>query len=288
MAPDLTHCLFASDLHGDVHKYRSLSREIVSTRPSLVFIGGDFLPSALAPEAARSRDFVDNFLIPELTSVRTSLAEGYPSVYLIMGNDDARVEEPLVFAMEQEGLVQYVHEKLVRVGPYQVCGYSYVPPTPFLLKDWERYDVSRYVDPGSVSPEEGMVSVPISLRERRYSTIAADLERLAGGGSLERTVFLFHAPPHDTCLDRANLDGVKIDGVQLDLHVGSIAIRRFIEDRQPLLSLHGHIHESARLSGSWRERLGRTHLFTAAHDGPELSLVSFDLEDLGHARRDLI
>jgi len=30
-----------------------------------------------------------------------------------------------------------------------------VPPTPFLLKDWEKYDVSAYVDPGCVSPEEG-------------------------------------------------------------------------------------------------------------------------------------
>jgi len=37
------------------------------------------------------------------------------------------------------------------------------------------------------------------------------------------------------------------------LAVGSIAVRRFIEERQPLLTLHGHIHESARLTGDWRE-----------------------------------
>ena len=91
-------------------------------------------------------------------------------------------------------------------------------------------------------------------------------------------MFLFHTPPHETKLDRAALDGKMVDHVPLDLHVGSIAVRRFIEARQPLLTLHGHIHESARLTGSWRDRIGRTHLFSAAHDGPELALVRFDLE----------
>jgi len=70
--------------------------------------------------------------------------------------------------------------------------------------------------------------------------------------------------------------------------VGSIAVRRFIEARQPLLTLHGHIHESARLTGSWRDVIGRTHLFSAAHDGPELALVRFDLEHLDEASRVLI
>jgi Icc-related predicted phosphoesterase len=84
------------------------------------------------------------------------------------------------------------------------------------------------------------------------------------------------------------LDGVIVEHVPLDVHVGSIAIRRFIEERQPLVTLHGHVHESARLSGAWRDRIGRTHLFSAAHDGPELALVRFDLEDPGSATRELI
>jgi hypothetical protein len=36
------------------------------------------------------------------------------------------------------------------------------------------------------------------------------------------------------------------------------------------------VHESARLTGSWHERIGRTHCLSAAHDGPELALVRFD------------
>jgi hypothetical protein len=174
------------------------------------------------------------------------------------------------------------------LGLFTVYGYSYVPPTPFLLKDWERYDVSRYVDPGCVSPEEGKYTVPVSERARRYCTIKEDLDTLAGEDDLRDAVFLFHAPPYETNLDRAALDDKMIDNVPLDVHVGSIAIRRFIAERQPLLTLHGHIHESTRLTNLWKDRIGRTFVFSAAHDGPELALVRFELEHLGSATRELL
>jgi Icc-related predicted phosphoesterase len=99
---------------------------------------------------------------------------------------------------------------------------------------------------------------------------------------------LFHAPPHDTELDRAALDGRRIDHAPLDVHVGSIAIRRFIERRQPRITLHGHVHESARLTGSWRATIGATHCLSAAHDGPELALVRFDPERPADATRELL
>jgi Icc-related predicted phosphoesterase len=169
-----------------------------------------------------------------------------------------------------------------------VYGYACVPPTPFQLKDWERYDVSRFVDPGCYPPEEGWRTVPVSESELRSSTIQEDLEKLAGGDDLRLGIFLMHAPPYDTHLDRAALDGKSVDHVPIDVHVGSIAIRRFIEARQPLLTLHGHVHESARLTGSWRERIGRTWAISAAHDGPELALVRFDPENPGGAVRELL
>jgi Icc-related predicted phosphoesterase len=79
-----------------------------------------------------------------------------------------------------------------------------------------------------------------------------------------------------------------VDHAPLDVHVGSIAIRRFIEARQPLLTLHGHDHESARLTGAWKERIGRTVCLSAAHDGPELALVRFDLARPADATRELL
>jgi Icc-related predicted phosphoesterase len=89
-------------------------------------------------------------------------------------------------------------------------------------------------------------------------------------------------------LDRAALDGREVDHVQMDLHVGSIAIRKMIEEKQPPLTLHGHIHESARITGNWRDRIGRTICLSAAHDGPELALIKFRAEDPGEAKRILL
>lgn len=284
-------CLFVSDLHGDETRYRKLFDAIARERPAGVFLGGDLLPSelfSLAGPPSLHRDFIGDFLAPGFLDLRARLGAARPEVFLILGNDDPRIEEAAVLEAATRGAWHYAHSRRLSLGAHQVFGYAFVPPTPFLLKDWERYDVSRFVDPGCVSPEEGRRTVPVAEREARHSTIAQDLVELAGDSSLERAIFLFHAPPHDTPLDRAALDGRMFDHVPLDVHVGSIAVRRFIETRQPLLTLHGHIHESARLTGAWRCTLGRTLALSAAHDGPELALVRFDANAPQDATRTLI
>ena len=105
---------------------------------------------------------------------------------------------------------------------------------------------------------------------------------------MSQAIMLFHAPPYKTNLDRAALDGKTVDHVPLDPHIGSIAIRRFIEASRPLVTLHSHVHESARITGSWRDRIGPTLAFSAAHNGPELALVRFRPEDPEAAERGLI
>ena len=260
-------------------------------QPAGVFLGGDLLPSglgSLVTGEGQYRDFLTDYLVPRFNDLKSRMESEYPDVFLILGNDDPRIEEGAFREMADKGLWHYAHNREIPFRGFRVFGYSYVPPTPFHLKDWERYDVSRYIPPGSVSPEEGGRTVEVIPLEVRYATIQQDLEVLAGEGTLDRAVFLFHTPPHETALDRAALDGKCVDYVPLDLHVGSIAVRRFIERRQPLATLHGHIHESPRLTGSWKDRLGRTHLFSAAHDGPELALVRIDLESPEQATRILV
>jgi len=65
-------------------------------------------------------------------------------------------------------------------------------------------------------------------------------------------------------------------------------MRKFIEKKKPLLTLHGHIHESARITGHWKENIGNTNSFSGCHDGPELALIEFDINDLSLATRRLI
>ena len=278
-------CFFASDLHGSLPRYRRLFALVARERPLAVFLGGDLLPSR--GRASTRGPFIESFLLPALARLGRRLGPARPRVFLILGNDDPRAAEPAFLEGERRGLCEYLHLGQTTLHGHPVFGYSCVPPTPFLLKDWERYDVSRFVDVGAVSPEEGLRSVPESADEIRFGTIQRDLAALTGDEDLSRAIFLFHAPPYGTALDRAALDGRRVDGVPVDVHVGSIAIQRFIEARQPLLTLHGHVHEAARLTGEWRARLGATHALGAAHDGPELALVRFDPDDPAGATRTL-
>jgi Icc-related predicted phosphoesterase len=284
-------CFFASDLHGKVDRYESLFECIDRERPGAVFLGGDLLPHYMDQSWALDfdhQDFVQDIIVAGFRRLKASLGPEYPQVFLILGNDDPRLEEAAVLSAAAQGYWHYMHNRRARLGHRPVYGYACVPPTPFQLKDWERYDVSRFVDPGAVSPEEGRRSIPVPERQIRYGTIKEDLELLAGQDDLAPAIFLFHAPPHRTRLDRAALDGKMVDHVPLDVHIGSIAIRRFIEERRPWITLHGHVHESARLTGAWSDRLGRTHLFSGAHDGSELALVRFDADDPSRASRSLI
>ncbi len=266
---------FVSDVHGREDRYTKLVASIEAERPRAVLLGGDLLPHAgLLPPGGG--DFLVDWLAPRLERLRAGLGRDYPRLLVIFGNDDPRAALPSLAALESRALLEHVHGRRVDADGRAVYGYACVPPTPFRLKDWERYDVSRFVDPGSVSPEEGMRSVPANEDEVRWGTIAGDLEALVGGDDLAQAVLLLHSPPYRTALDRAALDGRFVDQVPLDLNVGSIAIRRLIEARQPLLTLHGHVHESARLTGAWSDRIGRTVCLSAAHDGPELALVVVD------------
>jgi Icc-related predicted phosphoesterase len=282
----MRECYFVSDLHGRTSRYQSLFFRIEQDRPQAVFLGGDLFPGL---SGFSGEDFLDDFIIPGLQRLKEQLGNDYPRIFLILGNDDSKLHEERLLEAPEEGLLwEYLHNRSSAFGDYRVIGYNYVPPTPFLNKDWERYDVSRFVDPGSTAPEDGWRTVEEPLNHIQYATIREDLQNLAQEEDLSRSIFLFHTPPYQTALDRAALDGKKVDHVPLDVNVGSIAVRKFILERQPLLTLHGHVHESARLTGSWKDHLGETLCLSAAHEGPELALVKFTLDPLQECGRELI
>jgi uncharacterized protein len=284
------NCFFVSDLHGHIDRYEKLFEVILRESPNIVFIGGDILPSYTynidSPQTLD--DFIDDYLIKKLHRLKDKMREKYPAINIILGNDDLKIEESKIHEASKTGIINYINFQKIELSGMKIFGYSYVPPTPFLLKDWEKYDVSRYIDPGCVSPEEGFRSVSAEEHSIKYSTIKEDLDILTNGEDLSKSVFLFHSPPYQTNLDRVPNDGKFFEHVPLDINAGSIAIRRFIEKSQPVLTLHGHIHESTQLSNSWKDKLGRTFCFNAAHNGPELSLIKFNLAQLNNAIRVLI
>lgn len=283
----MINSFFVSDLHGRKERIEKLIGRIKEETPHLVFIGGDLLPH-FGKNCLDRGDFLADYIIPEFVLLKRELQTSYPVILVILGNDDPKPEETVLNCGEKLGLWHYINNKHFTYKGYRIFGYNFVPPTPFQLKDWEKYDVSRYVDPGCISPEEGKHTYPINELEIQHSTIQKDLTDLTAEYPMDKSVFLFHAPPYQSNLDRASLDGKMVDHTPLDVHVGSIAIKRFIEKKRPLITMHGHIHESARLTGGWMEKIGDTYCFNASYDGNGLALIKFSIEEPENAIRELV
>ena len=96
-----------------------------------------------------------------------------------------------------------------------------------------------------------------TFREAPEPELAKRLEAMIpANANMSRMVFNFHCPPYGSNLDEApEIDqdlNVKEAGRSM-VPVGSTAVRDAIRRYQPLLSLHGHIHE-----GKGTARIGKT------------------------------
>jgi Icc-related predicted phosphoesterase len=239
---------FTSDLHGQSGLYDQLLALAVARRPRVVIIGGDLSPHGMGAEGLRrQRVFLQGFLVEFARRLRENSAG--TELLVMMGNDDWSANADCL-SSHDGALWRVLHDRALEIDDQRVAGLSFVPITPFALKDWERWE-----DGGDEHPPqlEGWVSRGSDVIAWRFDaasrgpTIAEALEPLAGVAP-DRTIFVLHSPPQGTACDLT----------AGDRHVGSRAIRAFLERHQPPLSLSGHIHESPRVSSSYRDVIGRT------------------------------
>ncbi|MGW8249933.1 MAG: metallophosphoesterase family protein [Anaerolineales bacterium] len=107
-------------------------------------------------------------------------------------------------------------------------------------------------------------------RDIEEDALAEKLQQLAS--SLEKphqAVMVLHVPPYDSGIDVCpeldeNLQIVARGGQVMMKPVGSTSVRKVIEEVQPLLSLHGHIHEAA-----GHTRIGKTLAINAGSEYAE-------------------
>jgi Icc-related predicted phosphoesterase len=139
-------------------------------------------------------------------------------VFVMSGNDDPWGCDQI---LEEASFVQACDDRIMQVGMHEMISCSYANPTP-----WN-------------SPRE----LDEDALYERINGLAAQLERP------HSAIFNLHVPPYNTGLDTAqqiteNLEPVFSSGHPVEIPVGSTAVRQLIEEYQPLLSVHGHIHES--------------------------------------------
>jgi Icc-related predicted phosphoesterase len=249
--------LYTSDLHGEIRLYQELLALATSSPAEIVALGGDLLPSF--PPTKRYEDMIPNqkaFIDQFLSSFFRRILEttSTQQIFLIPGNWD--LGYPYLFKDPTEGIVDLSRKSYRLKNGYDLIGYPFVPPTPFRPKDYEKMDDPEAPWPPQKNPSyirsseqtDELTAVDPSLYLKGRETIREDLNRLPKPLSNKKAIYVMHSPPF----------GTKLDFIQGDNPAGSRSIKVFIEENQPLLTLHGHIHESPELSGAYFDRIGNT------------------------------
>ena len=141
------------------------------------------------------------------------------TLYFMAGNDDLYSIDQVVAEFEHIRNPDMKHFEMD--GGYEVVGLSNANLTPWLCaRDVEEQELARKLDEITA-----MIQKP------------------------EQTIAVIHVPPFssglDTCPDLdKNLKIITQGGQVVMKSAGSPAVKAFIEKVQPMLSLHGHIHES--------------------------------------------
>lgn len=249
--------LYTSDLHGEIHLYQELLELAISSLAEIIALGGDLFPSY--PPTKRYEDMIPNqktFVEQFLSSFLRRVVEttSAKQIFIIPGNWD--LGYPYLFKEPVEGIIDLDQRSYRFKNGYELIGYPFVPPTPFRPKDYEKMDDLEAAWPPQKnpcyirSPDQPNQLTPVDphlyLRERE--TIQEGLDRLPTPIYQKRTIYVMHSPPF----------GTRLDLIQGGKSTGSRSIKAFIEKLQPLLTLHGHIHEAPELSGAYVDRIGET------------------------------
>lgn len=128
---------------------------------------------------------------------------------------------------------------------------------------------------------KGLSKLPVKQRQRIYAHFFLGMSK-ADIAKAEGT--------HKSRITRSIEAGLRLGQLLYqDLDIGSVDIYEFLKAKQPLLSLHGHIHESPDTEkGSWMNQIGTTtYIQTGQTEFGDSSMVyaEIDLKSGAYARR---
>ena len=289
MEKEISKAVFAADLHGNKNQYSKLFDYALSNKIDVIILGGDLAPKDVEHRTIEGqRSFFLDVLFPMIKDFNGRCGEEnhFCVIYLMMGNDDFRSNHKLLEESQEKIGFNLMHNKCFKLNDeLLICGYSYVPLTPFKYKDWEKLDLideseERYRDDFVLEgayTEGGVLKNKKFDLKNRGDTIEKDLFRLLKDRDMEKFILVTHSPPYDTCLDSLSNGS----------HVGSKAVLKIINEIQPVLSLHGHIHETVDVSGKFKEKIGDTISVSAGNDHlvESLKIICFDLNDYSKIER---
>jgi uncharacterized protein len=274
---------FVTDLHGSEICWRKFLNAGAFFDADVVILGGDITGKAMVPIVQRPNGSWEASLQDHLETLETEseldsfgkrvMDRGYYPIrvseeeYLALHADEDLVDKRFKEVMLEgtERWIAMAEDKLAGTGIRVVA----CPANDDVFEIDDLLAGARVVETGDEDHpielgEFTMVSMGWTnptpwhtFREAEEPELATRIDRaLEAATDPETTIFNFHAPPYGSKLDNApalNPDLTYVSGGQAIRPVGSTAVHDSIKRFQPLLSLHGHIHES---KGS--TRIGRT------------------------------
>lgn len=287
-----TRIYFATDLHGSSLCFRKFVNAATVYGADVMILGGDVAGKAIQQIVHQPRDrwlasfngaeyLVDDG--PELARLEQQIADhGYYPCRAEPGElealRDAGTLDDLFLRLMRERLAEWLQHADERLRPhgtpvYFMLGNDDPPELADMLDEapWGTHCEGKVI---WIDDQHEMISWGYSnttpwhsYREQDEDALGSSVSALADRLTKpERAIFNLHVPPYGTRLDDApKLNGnLVVQGTVGQVQfaaAGSTAVRRLEEERQPLLGLHGHIHESAGI-----RTLGRTMILNPGSD----------------------
>ena len=268
--------LFVTDLHGNMVKYRHVFEAALKHGAAAVVNGGDMLPLG-GDLPGSQKEFVEGFLPGHFA--------GYSEAGIVclglLGNDDLKIHDAVFDRVcRKHKNIYNLAQRRVKINGFEFIGMNWVTDYPFRLKDRCRRDGPGYVFQDQFG--SGLLSTPGGFKElknwRAYAEglpdMRQELAKLPMPPNPAKAVYVIHMPPA----------GLGLDVISSGEQVGSAAVRRFIGKNVPLLTLHGHIHESPDMSGVWKAKAGNTVCVQPGQSKTALTYVLLDLNTMAMER----
>ncbi|MBM4259497.1 MAG: hypothetical protein FJ147_26805 [Deltaproteobacteria bacterium] len=264
--------LLTSDIHQHIAKWEQLTAIVEEEKPNYVLIAGDLLPKTGGFKG--QRDF-----FPRLRRNLEQMRAAGARVLLMMGNDDFLPLESLLDELARADLCGNLNGQVLREQGLIFCGVAQVRDYPFAYKDWCVADedhvecLIQYRAKGLTVSADGRWVEIDDLRKHLLSSpsLGQRLKALADQLTtfeLARSIWLVHQPPIELGMDIVG------DGQQ----VGSPTLLNWINTRQPLLGVSGHIHESPyQPGGRWISVVGDTVWVQAGQMDTRLHCVTLEI-----------
>jgi len=245
--------LYVTDLHGDKEKYRKTLDLAIEKEISVIVNGGDMLPK-LGERHLEQPEFINGFL----RDYFRELQDNNITYLTMLGNDDLLAVDTLF--EDVCGEFENVHNiasKKIYIDGYEIIGMNYILDHPFGCKDRviteTRYIPQRQLSPfAGISNEHGYDRIFnwFEYSRTELPQMCDVLDGLPAPENPQKAIYVMHMPPA----------GLKLGQLLYqDLDIGSADIYDFLKVKQPLLTLHGHIHESPDTEkGTWINQIGRT------------------------------